>query len=791
LISSCRPTKHLPEGSALLRKNHIHYDGKVLETDELANVVKQKPNKFLFGFIPFYLGLYNFGMTSEKEKGLRAWMRRVGEPPVVYDTLMREKSTEQLQLYLFKQGYFNATVTDSVVYKTRPSQRKIDKGKRIRKKAYVHYYLNPGEAYSIRKKRFKISDTKILKPIMRTATNDKDSKSFLKPGDRYVEENLTKERARIETSMRNEGYYNFSREFVFFELDSTGNDYEIDVTIVVENPTKNSVTEAGKDTVIRVPHEKFYMRHIYVNTSGEGFDSTYTDTTRIDSIVYLHNGIPNFRGRIISRAIFIKSDTTFSQRDINYTYSRLQALRAFRRINIDIQKNYSSPNSLDAYINLSPSKRRNLTIETEATNRQGNLGIQGNVRLRNKNAFRGAEILQTKILGGLEAQQFSEIQEEQTGESSIFNTIEYGAELSLFIPQLLVPKRFNENPNFESPQTNISLLVNHREQPAFDRTLLTLSYSYQWKPTQRQSITFTPLSISYININKRLYFENALQASNNPVLINSYQNHFIQGSAIEYGFTNKTNNEYRNYIWLETKLETAGNALRGLYSLAGATENSEGSYTIFDVPIAQFLRPSIDIRSYQIITKNTKMVYRGFAGVGIPLVNLTSLPFEYSYFAGGANDIRGWVARSLGPGGVTDTLASTDQIGDLKLEFNMEFRFPLTRNLDGAVFLDVGNIFMLRDDPARTNENLQFNRLHKDIAIGSGFGLRYDFTFFVIRLDMGLKLHDPKLPDNERWFFQSKDTYNSYKEAYYSSQGLTNIPYRNRPAFHIAIGYPF
>lgn len=832
LLFSCSSTRHLKEGEMLLRKNVIKVDDGSIDLDELAAIIKQRPNRY-WGFYPFNLKVYyiigdervkrkhqkrleklEVRNTKRAQKGKKAknyrrsvweWLREViGEPPVILDEDLVEKSRQQLHLYLKNKGYFNNTVSDTI------------RGKR---KAKVHYVIQAGRPYTIRRKQFN-SDTSLTGPMIESS-----KKTLIRPGINYDVDVLQQERKRIEDVMKNQGYFLFSKEYVVFEVDSGLNKHRVDMNIIVKNPVYRRQLPNGQDTLVEEQHEPYYINQIYINTNYNPIlsDPSLVDTLIKGDFIFIQQGQLKFRPEVIMRAIYINPGELYNLDDHLYTNRRLAALKTFKFINIRFNDvSVQGRKMIDCEINLTPSPRQAITMEADGTHRSGNLGVSGNFVYNNKNSFKGAETLEFKLKGGLEAQQVSADVESTEGTSTgtaenvvenltPFNTIEFGGEISLKIPELtgyrwlrkkpriLFSECCQSTPRYSQPQTLLTVKYNFQSRPDFSRTIANISYGYFWKGTLLNSYSYFPIELSVIQIEKKDAFAKRLEEINNTLLTNSYSDHFIWAGRFTYAYSNQNLQKARNSIFVRPTVEVAGNLLRAIHSISGAAKDTTGSYRIADIRYAHYIKTNLEIRREVILnrfSKSSRAVYRVFTGLGVPLTNLNVLPFERSYFGGGANGIRAWRARSLGPGGLADTLiAGIDKVGDIQLEANAEYRFQVTKVLEGALFLDVGNIWLLNEDTLRPNGHFEANRFYKEIAIGAGIGARLDFSFFILRLDVAVPMKDPSLPAGERWIYQPKDETNVYRQEtniYREADGLGLLKnYKIQPVFNIGIGYPF
>lgn len=801
VAAACKPTKHIAEDENLLVRNKISMDAK-LDEDEVSSIIKQHPNRKLFKLFRFHLWIYNLvdqeKLAKKVEKHTAKWEAKnakreskgkepkgytrligewlsedVGEKPVLYDELLKEKSTKQLNQYLKNKGYYNGFVTDSVL---------IDK-----QKATVYYNIHAGKPYTIRRIIFSINDTLLIGPIKRAS-----KKSLLRPGINCDVDVLEQERERLEKAMQDLGYYRFSRQYVFFEIDSNLNKNKIDIKQIIKNPVVH--LKEHPDSLVEDNHELYFIRNVYVNSNFKPHEAIHDlDTLEHYGIHFLYDNRNNFRPDVLGKTIFIKPDELYRLSKVQYTNGRLAALKTFKFINISFEDagKEGGKRYLDCFINLVPIPRQSITTELESTtNRIAPLGISGGFVYQNKNTFKGAEILQLKLSGGVEAQKQLTLQDDATITSSqFFNTIEYGPELSLNIPSLLLPGLKGKLPKYNNPKTSFTIAYNHQKRLDFTRDVGAINISYNWKSSKYNAHVLQPIDISLVNIEKTPAFEEQLNASNNSFLINTYRDYLIMASNYSFMYTNQDINKFKNFVFFHFQLEGAGNLLRTFHNLSGAEKNADGGYELINIQYAQYVKPEIEFRYYEVINKNSNMVYRLFAGIGVPLNNLSVLPFEKSYFGGGANGIRAWTARTLGPGSLSETASTAiDRIGDIQLEGNVEYRFDIIDMLEGAAFVDMGNIWLRNDDPKRPGGQFEFDSFYKEAAIGAGLGIRFDFSFLIIRLDAGIPIKNPSLPDGEKWIFQSKEKTNLAREEFY---GAGFDKYRSRVNFNFGIGYPF
>jgi len=700
-----------------------------------------------------------------------------GEPPVAYDSNLAERSVQQLSQRLFNKGYFRNQVTFST--ETFRNGRKVK----------VTYFVKVKDPYLIKKVQKAIRDTSLLDEVKILSRQTK-----LRVGDNYDVEVLDAERARIVSGMRNMGYYDFIRDYVAFEIDSTYETTAVKVKVIIKDPRNTSTNELNADSNEFGKHLRYRIDKIYLNSSfSPKYSPSEEDTILYDELIIQNASHLKYFPKRLRRAVFINSGDLFSEETQRYTYSRLTSLSNFKFISIQYEKG-DEPNTLNCRINMTPFPRQSLGVEGEGTNSQGNLGISGYLSYNNKNTFGGAEQLLIRLKGGLEAQQtntFSSGEANPTNTFDVFNTVEYGLETSILLPDLLLVRQRSRSsiPKYRVPKTSLNLIFNFQNRPDFVRTLIntSLKYSFQLNTKKLNSFVVYPINASYININKSPDFRARLDSLNNPTLSATYDSTFILGTQVIHLWSNKRGS-VPNYTQNQVNVEFAGNSLNLVNNLLGTEpieKDGESFYVLGNIRYAQFFKISDDIRYYTQLTRHQKLAYRLFGGIGIPYGNTTTLPFDKSFFGGGANDIRAWRARTLGPGGLlldNPNKQGIDQVADIKIEANAEYRFDLIRQLEGALFMDVGNIWLLSADSTRPNADFDINRFYKEIAVGAGAGLRLNFGFLLVRFDFGFKIRDPALPENERWIFNDRPSLRALEEQGFQYEYWT---------FNLGIDYPF
>ncbi len=693
------------------------------------------------------------------------WLKEnIGEPPVIYDPTLAEHSCRQLELFLQNRGYFNAEVDHDV------STR--------RKRANVTYTISGNTPYTIRNIDYNIRDAHLAPFVYADTTN-----SLIVSGDRYNADLLHQERQRITRHLKNEGYFNFSRDFIFFQVDSTLNHKKIDLEVIIDSPLVRF--DRHPDSLHVKPHTRYKINNIYIYPEYRRLDPdiAYTDTTRYVSsqhhdriYTFLHNEPLKIRPSTIASNILFEPGELFNQERLEQTHHYLAGLRNFRYINLRFRE-AENPNGnqqdtlgfLNANVELTRAPTNAFTLEAEGLNTAGNLGVASNFLYQNRNVFGGAEILNMRLKGALEVS--GESADDEIFQRLPFNTVELGAEISVDFPKLLFPIGFESLSRTARPQTTILSGFNYRQRPDYTRYIINFSYGVRWSQDARRQHHFTPLEFSSIKI-----FNDSILQSNipddNPLILSRYRDHLIGGMQYNYTYSTQQIDRDTDFVYFRSNLESAGNLMYMAAQWMDLNRNEEDSYTLRDIPFAQYVKADADFRYYRVLDESNTLVFRIMGGLGIPYGNTEVMPFIKSYYGGGANSVRAWSIYNLGPGGYEESdLLRFDKYGDIKLEANVEYRFPVYRYWHGAFFMDAGNVWFLQQNEQFPRGEFRFDRFYREIAIGLGAGVRLDFNFFLVRLDAAFPLHNPAMPSGERW-----------------SDGLPSFTEWN---FNLGIGYPF
>lgn len=814
MLFSCNPTRRLASDEYLLKKNNIKLNDKIdVNNVDLIETIRQQPNRKLLAVFPFYLWAYNIPNPEkfparnvkrlekyQKKNDRRAakgkgpahykpagswWQETVGEAPVVFDSSSTTRSEEQIKTFLNKHGWFNAEVRSTVSQNTRKQTKTVT------------YEITGHTPYTINDIAFEIPDKSLLK----YTTESREGRQNVVVGKQFNIDDLDDERDILNSYFRNLGYYNFNKELIYFDVDSNLNQHAVNLTLGIF--PREIPSPGDPDSLLTVPYKRYKINNVTLIDFPHDRETIVEkiDTSFVKDYVVINQHQLNVKPKVLGQNILFKPSEYYQLDKVTRTYRRLSSLPIVRATRVQF-----TPESLDednrelnCVIGITPQEKQNFSFEWKGTNRGGFLGIAGTASYLNRNIFGGGEKLNFNISGGVEAQQLLTGSQDGNTEGNLgnnldFNTLEFGPEISLTFPKFLLPVKAERFAKSADPKTTLTANLSYQNRPDYERTRSFGSIAYKWSETVEKKWMVSPLEVSLIKIDRSQAFDDQLEEIGDPFLTNSFQDHFIVDSRVTYTLNNQIpGSRKRNFFFYHAELESAGSIMRGVYNLSGAKKNDEGSYEILDIPFAQYLKTSHDLRYYRIHNPKMRTAYRLSGGIGIPFKNLDVLPFEKSFFGGGANDIRAWQARTLGPGSFRDPDRSFDKIGDILIEANVEYRFELIDVLEGALFVDAGNIWTIRADEARPGADFEANRFISEIAVGAGAGLRFNFDFFLVRLDLALQLKDPSLDPGERWLFQPKDKYDSYIRGLNEDRGPGDqlSTYGWRWNLNIGIGYPF
>lgn len=718
LSFSCSTTRVLGDGQFRLADNKVVVDNdRKFNTKEIESYIKQKPNSYIiFGWNPF-LNIYNWS-GKNADKGINKFLRKIGTAPVVYQPSQVEASVENINRHLEYLGYYGSDVRSEV---------RVN-GKRVT----VTYSVTLGRRYRIGNVSFAVPDGEFKEDFYADT-----AAVSIRPGDFLSEDALEKETERAASMFRRKGYFGFTKNYFSFEADTLARRDTADLLMTVKEYTRNQTAEYAR------PHRKYFFGDVSISYDND----------------------LKFNDRVLKNICTIRPGAMYDEREVNTTYSRLSALRLFSGVNVALNPRDSG--IVDCDISLTKSRMQGFKVNLEgSTNSTGLIGISPQVSYYHKNIFHGGQWLNLGFLGNFQFKY-----DDRSVKSN-----EFGVSAGLSFPEFLgLPNSIFHGPSL--PRTEINASYNYQNRPEYTRNMISTSYGYsgslrngkffyQFYPIQAKIVRLTNLDPNFYTT-----------LSGNPFMRDAYQNHFDVGSGlVAYYTTSSSLVPKETYEYLRLQLDASGNVL-SLFNKA-MRRDDYGSRLIWNTPYSQYIRSELTLGKTFVFGRNDRqaLATRIMGGVGYAYGNSSALPFEKQFYSGGANSMRGWQARALGPGHAKadTTFVIPSQTGDVKLEANLEYRFPLFWKLCGAVFADVGNIWTLKetdgDDGSHTHFDLK--NLAASLAADWGIGLRVDLNFLILRLDMGMKVYDPSL-DTARWRSPSQ---------WLKKDGYT---------LHFGVGYPF
>jgi len=799
----------------LLTENSFFVNGQKRKTEALSKLSFQKKNTQLFGIPlqlhiynlarPNRDSLFEFWLHKKPKRekklisrlskkqldqlkassiGINQWLKKTGEKPNLLDSLKINKTITNLERYYFSNGWFD---------------RKIDfKVDTIgSKKAKLTFEINTGDPYHIGS----ISE-KIESPVIDSLYKNLKSSSKLKKGDQFLISNFEEERSRLTTAFRNLGAFHFTQDYIRFENDTIGTEKKVDVTVQIQNRIIRN-----DDSIVRVPFQTYTIKdvNIFTDSTFENRSKTINDSVNFDNYnVYAYEKL-NYKPGALTNAILIAKGSLFKDLDRSRTYRYLNELRTFKYPNIEYKEN-DGDSTLTANIYLIPKKKYGIGFDVNVS--QSNIqkvGLSFSSGVVIRNFFKGAETFEVSVLGAVGASKDGA----KTGQK-FFDINELGADIKLNIPRLFFPFKTEKIiPKYMSPSTRISTGFTGQTNIGLDKQTFNGVLSYKWFASKKVTNTLDLINFQFVrNLNPENYFsvyQNSFSRLDN-IAVESYntpssfittnsggqpelmismadefinmvsadnnfqnsnpndfqtvrnikerknrltQNNFILASNFNYVRNSKENAFDTNFSIFRLKFEFAGNLLYNFSELLDLKNNTDGAYEVNGVPFSQYIKTEVDQIKLWDLGGSNVLALRSFFGIAIPFNNASSIPFSKSFFAGGSNDNRAWTAYDLGPG--TSDNNNEFNEANMKLAFSFEYRFKLFGKMNGAFFTDAGNIWNVLDDV--TDQKATFNNIEslKDLAVGAGFGFRYDFDFFILRLDTGFKAYDPTYGNSKRW----------------------------------------
>lgn len=776
LLSSCNVTKLLPSNDYLLQRVKVEEDREVprrerIKSDEVMRYIRQTPNKHFLGS-DFYVWVYSLA-KPEKDNWWNNLKRKIGEEPVLLNMRDTERSVSNLKIYLESRGYYDS----GVAYAVDTTYRK--------RRAKVTYSLRQGRPYYIDNVSYDFRD-RFLEPILLPDTVN----TLLHKGDIFDISVLDKERERIALYLKDRGYYSFTVNNVEYVADTLGGDHKVGIKVIIK---QNLLGYNARGKAMYDNNIVYRLRNINIvpsyNAVAAKSRENYFDA--FDTIDYRGLNIlfrgkqPRVREKVLRGAIPLYPNYLYNYSQVNRTYSNLMSMGYFKSARISFKElpdsmarrgyithiggahssslvNYTREGYLDCDIFCTPALRQSVKAELEASTTSSFYGLKAVLGYQNRNIFRGAEMFELTGTAGYEYM--------KAPNSKKRHAMEFGLAASLSFPRFLIAN-YAMKQNVVAPKTKFEISYNYQDRPYYRRGLSSLSWVYSWRNRTSSSFVIRPITINWVDVSyiDQDYF-NSLQ---NQYLKHSFESQLILALSGSYVYNKQYKSAPNNRTTVRVNGEVAGNLLDGLEHLF-SHPNDKGYYEILGIRYSQYVRGDVSASHKVMFGKVTALAARLYAGVGYAYGNSDAIPFDRMFYAGGSNSMRGWAPRTLGPGSSaapTNVIYPT-QLGDMKLEANIEFRFPIWGIFQGATFFDAGNIWYIGRKGVEYPEGsvFSFGEFYKQIALNTGIGLRLDIKFAILRLDWGIRLHDPNQPVGERW--------------------IHNFKWKNT-SLNFGVGYPF
>ncbi len=776
VLASCGVTRHTPPDSYYLQRVEVKDDASTIKDNRIPSYtfesyLRQVPNKRLLG-TNFYVWAYNLA-NPNKDNGWTRFLHRIGQEPIYYDESLTERSSENLKIYMNSQGYYASEATFEV-----------DTTKR-RKRAYVRYSVEQNRPYTITSHKYQFRDTLIREIILSDSAS-----SLIKIGGVFNATVLDKERERIALRMRENGYYNFSTNNIEYLADTLQGDNRVALTTIVKQYLAGYNSQGAP---IMQSNTRYRINDVNIIPD---FDPTVimSDTaylSRIDSTNYRGMNIifegqeANVRSKVLRQAVPVYANTYYNSKLVDETYSNLISIGYFksakitfselgeddivgdsillRRYNrIDTPFTTQSPvSNLSCNVLCTPALTQSVKLEAEGSSTTSFYGLSLTAGYQNRNIFRGAEAFDLAFTTGYEFM--------KAEDASKRKATELGVAAGLSFPRFILPFLSSSFPMTLQPRTKFETSINYQDRPYYTRTLASASWNYSWRNSGYSSFTVRPIDINLIDVED--LDSDFYDDLNNDYLELSFQTQLLAGLSFSYTYNNQLKSTTSNATLLRYNIETSGNTIDLFEHMLDepATSSEEGDvYHIFGIPYAQYVRTDLNISRKIMLGKVTAIAGRIYTGLGVSYGNSENslLPFDRLFYVGGSNSMRGWSPRTLGPGSTyteesDDSSEFPNKVGDVKLEANLELRFPISGNIHGATFLDCGNVWYrsdkLTDDPDGV---FHLDSFYKQLGLNTGIGLRLDITFAILRLDWGIQLHNPNRAVGNRWIshFDWSDT---------------------------------
>lgn len=756
LSASCSSTKYVPDGSYLLDEARIQTDTKGIKPSNLSIYVRQKPNAKWFSLIKTQLYVYNWS-GRDSTRWINRTLRKLGDAPVIYSDKETNRTSEEMTKAMQNMGYMGAMVEPV---------RQVKK-----KKLKLVYKVTAGKPYKVRTLKYDIQDDKIGEYMQQ------DSVATLLSEDMYFDVNiLDAERQRITNYLLQNGYYKFNKDYISYTADTVRNTYLVDLTLHLA-PYRLPNEEKTQS------HHQYTINKVNFITDYNVLESSALSSVEVNDSLH-YKGFPIYykdklylRPKVLTNNLRITPGTLFNEQDVQRTYSNFGRLQALKYTNIRFfETQQEDSTKLNAYVLLTKSKHQSVSFEIEGTNSAGDLGAAASVSFQHRNLFKGSETFMFKVRGAFEA-----VSALQGSGAHNQNYTELGAETTINFPRFMFPFLSNDFKRKIRATTEFGLQYSYQMRPEFTRIVASAGWSYKWGVQRQRSqhrIDLLDINYLYMPWIDPTFKENYLEKDENYILRYNYDDRLIVRTGYSYTYNSAgqalmNNSVMGNSYTIRFNFESAGNLLYAAAQIARMKKNEKDEYTLLNIPFAQYLKGDFDFAKNVVIDNRNSLAFHFGAGIAIPYGNATIIPFEKRYFSGGANSVRGWSVRNLGPGSFPGDGNFLNQSGDIKLDASIEYRTRLFWKFRGAIFVDAGNIWTLRDYKDQPGGKFKFNEFYKQIAVAYGLGLRMDLDFFVLRFDAGMKAIDP--------------VYKKGKGRY----PIIHPDFGRDLTFHFAVGYPF
>ena len=751
---ACSGTKYVPEGAFLLDKVAVQADNNDTKSTDLSTYIRQKPNNRWFSVIKTQMYIYNLS-GRDSTKWYNRMLRRIGDAPVVYSEYDTQRSQEELKKAVQNMGYMGAEVY---------TDKKIKK-----KKIEVTYRVASGKPYIVRSVKLDVKDKKIAEYLQNDSAN-----SLLRPGMLLNVNKLDNERQRITSFLQQNGYYRFNKDFISYSADTVRSTYLVDLTLHLLQFKAYTDNEPSD-------HKQYKIGKVSFITDYDVLQSSALSSIEINDSIHYKN-YPIYykdnlylRPKVLVDNLQIRPGELYNERNVQRTYNNFGRLSALKYTNVRFfDTQVADTNLLNCYVLLTKGRHQSVAFEVEGTNSAGDLGAAASVSFQHRNLFHGSETFMVKLRGAYEA--ISGLQQGYSND----NYTEYGVESSINFPSFLFPFLATDFKNRIRATTEFGLQYNSQQRPEFSRKVASASWSYKWSNSRKSQHRFDLLDVSFLyfpwvsDTFKQKYEEN----NQSYIFEYNYKDRLIvrMGYMFNYNSAGErmANNTIKsNSFSIRAGLESAGNVMYAISNLTKLSKNSDGEYSLLNIPYAQYVKGDFDFSRNIVIDDKNAIAYHVGVGIAVPYGNSKSIPYIKQYFSGGANSVRGWSVRELGPGSFPGDGNYLNQSGDIKFDASIEYRSKLFWLLQGALFVDAGNIWTIKEYENQPGGQFDISKFYKQIAFAYGLGIRIDLDYLVFRIDGGMKALNP--------------AYSSGKQRY----PILNPNFKRDFTFHLAVGYPF